>query len=92
MRGLGVRQRRFAIPADLERRRVLLAALGAAHRRPGGRAQVFVDQPAGALGVGGIDDPDLGKRGFDRQLAGEARGIRVEDAGANAPVGEMVGE
>jgi len=62
------------------------------HRRADAGLQVFVDQPAGALGVRGIVDPDLGKRGVDRQLAGEARGVRVEDPCANAPVGEMVGE
>jgi hypothetical protein len=54
--------------------------------------QVLVDEPAGALGVRGIHDPDLGKGCLDRKLAGEARGVRVEDARANAPFGEMVGE
>jgi hypothetical protein len=85
-------ERRAAIPADLERRRILLAALRAAHRRARGRTKVFVDEAAGALGVRGIHHPDLGKRGFDRQLAGEARGVRVEDACANAALGEVVGE
>jgi len=79
-------------PAHFERRGVLLAALGAEHGRSRARAKVLVDQPAGALGVRGILHPDLGERGFDRQLAGEARGVRVEDAGANAPVGEEVGD
>jgi hypothetical protein len=54
--------------------------------------QVFVDETAGAFGVRGIHDPDLGKGCLDRQLAGEARGVRVEDARANAPFGEMIGE
>jgi hypothetical protein len=54
--------------------------------------QVLVDQVARALRVRGVIDPDLGKRGVDRQLAGEARGVRVEDACANAPVGKKVGE
>jgi hypothetical protein len=61
-------------------------------RRPRRGAQVLVDERAGALGVRGIVDPDLWQRGVDRQLAGEARGVRVEDARANAPFGEMVGE
>src|SRR5258706_8309520 len=86
------RQRRAAGPADFEGGGILLAALRAVHRRPRLRAQVFVDESAGALGVRGILDPDLGKGCLDRKLAGEARGGRVEDARANAPVGGMGGE
>jgi len=81
-----------ARPAHLERRGILLAAFRAALRGTHARLEVFVDQPARALGVRGVLDPDLGKRGLDRKLAGEARGVRVEDARANAPFGEMVGE
>jgi len=87
-----VRQRRAAGPADFEGGGILLAAIRALHRRARRGTQVFVDEAAGALGVRGIHDPDLGKGCLDRQLAGEARGVRVEDAGANAPFGEMVGE
>jgi hypothetical protein len=61
-------------------------------RGPGGGAKVFVDQLASALGVRGIVDPHLGKGCLDGKLAREARGVRVEDARANAPFGEMVGE
>jgi hypothetical protein len=82
----------LARPADLESPRVLLAAFLADPRRAARGAQVFIDEPAGALGVRGVLDPDLGKGCFDRQLAGEARGVRVEDSGANASFGELVGE
>jgi hypothetical protein len=36
--------------------------------------------------------PDLRKGRVDRQLAGDARGVRVQDAGANAAMGEQVDE
>ena len=42
--------------------------------------------------MGIVVDPHLGQRGLDRQLAGEARGIRVEDAGTNAAMAEEVDE
>jgi hypothetical protein len=61
-------------------------------RRARGRAQVLVDEAAGAPGVRGIHDPDLGEGRVDGQLAGEARGVRVEDARANAPFGKVVDE
>ena len=80
-------------PADLERGGILFAAGGAANRRAGGgRAQVFVDDGAGAVRVPGILDPDLRERRVDRQLPREARGVRIEDARANAPVREPIGE
>jgi hypothetical protein len=82
----------LAVPADLERRRVFLAAFGTAHRGTGRGLEVFVDESASALGIRGIVDPDLGKGCLDRQLAGEARGVRVEDARANAPFGELIDE
>jgi hypothetical protein len=84
---------RPARPAQVERRRILLAAFRADDRgaRHGG-AKVFVDEGAGARGVGGILDPELGKRRVDGKLAGEARGVRVEDARANAPIREQICE
>jgi hypothetical protein len=80
-----------ALPAQVERRGILLAALGAFHgraRRSG--AQEGFDDVLRARRVGGIVDPDLRERCVDRQLAGEARGVRVEDACANAAMGEEV--
>jgi hypothetical protein len=84
------RQRLTTAPADLERRGILLAAIRALHARARGGSQVLVDMRAGALGIRRIHDPDLRKGCLDRQLAGEARGVRVEDARANAPFREMV--
>jgi hypothetical protein len=91
MRSGGV-ERGAAGPADLERGGILLAAFRAALRGAHARLEVCVDQPARALGVRGVLDPDLWQRGFDRQLACEARGVRVEDARANAMFGEQIGE
>jgi len=56
------------------------------------RAHERVDDLARARRLVGTIDPDLRQRGIDRQLAGDARGVRVEDARANAPVGEEVDE
>ena len=82
-----------ALPAKVERRGVLLAALGALHRRAGrARAQERIDDFLRARRVGRIVDPDLRQRRVDGQLAREARGVRVEDARANAAVGEEVEE
>ena len=82
-----------ARPAQVERRRILLAAFRAGDGRAvGRRAQVLVDQVAGARGVGGIVDPYLGKRRLDRQLAREARGVRVEDPSANASIRQQIRE
>jgi hypothetical protein len=39
-----------------------------------------------------VVDPDLRQRCFDGQLAREAGGVRVEDARANASMGEQVDE
>jgi hypothetical protein len=51
-----------------------------------------IDQCPRAFGVVGVIDPHLRQRGFDRQLAREAGGVRVEDARANASMGEEVDE
>jgi len=64
----------------------------AGDRRAGGRSQVGVDQLAGASGVCRAVDPDLRQRGLDRQLAGEALRVDVEDARADAVLGEQVRE
>jgi hypothetical protein len=45
-----------------------------------------------AYRVVGIVDPDLRKGCIDGKLAREAGGVRVEDPGANASVGEEVEE
>ena len=50
------------------------------------------DQLPGTSCIAGILDPDLRQRRFDRQLAGDARGVRVEDAHANAPIREEIRE
>jgi hypothetical protein len=82
-----------ARPAKIEGRRILFAALRAGDGRAAGRRlQVFIDESAGAVRVGGIFDPHLGQRRVDRQLAGEARGVRVEDSNANASIREQVCE
>ena len=51
-----------------------------------------VDDLSRAPGLVGAVDPDLRQRRVDRQLAHDARGVRVEDARANAPAGEEVQE
>ena len=80
-------------PAEVEGGGILLAAAGAGKGRAGhGGAQVFVDEAARALGVGGVVDPDLRKGRLDGQLAREARGVRVEDARANAAIREQIRE
>ena len=87
------RKRRAAGPAEVERRRILLVALGASDRGPrAARAQEFVDHGARARRVVGILDPQLREREVDRELPREARGIRVEDPGANAPGCEEICE
>ena len=43
-----------------------------------------------AVGVGGIDHPDLRERRVDRQLSREAGGVGVEDARADAAIREEV--
>ena len=84
---------RAASPADIERRGIFFAALGAANRRAGGRGtEEGGDEIARARLVGGILDPELRQRGLDGQLARDARGVRVEDAHAHAARGEQVGE
>src|SRR5438128_1023992 len=83
-------QPRAARPAQVERRGILLAAGGAAHGRAGDRrSKEGVDQLARAGRVVVAFYPQLGKRRIDRELARDARGVRVEDARANAPIGEM---
>jgi hypothetical protein len=42
--------------------------------------------------VGGIVHPHLRARDIDGKLAGEARGVRIEHARPDAPVGEQVYE
>jgi hypothetical protein len=54
--------------------------------------KVRIDQVPRAVRVGGIHDPHLRQRAIDRQLPGEARGVRVEDTYANAPMREKVCE
>lgn len=82
-----------ALPAEIEGGGILLGALGALHRRAGrAGGEVFVDERLGAPGLGILLDPHLRQRRLDRELAGEARGIRVEDAGANAAMAEQVDE
>lgn len=58
----------------------------------GAGSQELVDQDAGAIGVGVALDPHLGKRGVDRQLAREARRVRVEHAGGDEAGGEPIDE
>jgi len=82
-----------ALPAQVERGGILLAALGAFHGRAGvSRAQEGIDDLFRARRVGRVVDPDLRQRCVDGQLAGEAGGVRVEDARANAAMGEQVEE
>jgi hypothetical protein len=57
-----------------------------------GRAKEGVDQLARARRVVVALHPQLRERRVDRQLARDARGVRVEDARANAAIGEMVRE
>jgi hypothetical protein len=54
--------------------------------------KVRIDQVPRAVRVGGIHDPHLRQRAIDRQLPGEARGVRVEDAHANASIREEIRE
>ena len=56
------------------------------------RAHERIDDVARARRVVGAIDPDLRQRRVERQLAGDARGVGVEDARANAPVFEEVDE
>ena len=56
------------------------------------RAHERIDDVARARRVVGAIDPDLRQRRVERQLAGDAAGVRVEDARANAPVFEEVDE
>lgn len=56
------------------------------------RAHERIDDLGRARRVVGSIDPDLRQRHVGRQLAGDARGVRVEDARANAPVFEQVDE
>ena len=87
------RKRRAAGPAEVERRRILFVALGADDRRTrAARAQEFVDHRASAGRVVGILDPQLREREVYREFPREARGIRVEDPGANAPGCEEICE
>jgi hypothetical protein len=54
--------------------------------------QEFVDQGERALGVVRPFDPELRQGGLDRNLAQDARGVRIEDARANAPIRKMARE
>ena len=82
-----------AVPAEVERAGIVLAAARADDGRAGdARLQVGVDYFASARRVLRVHDPELRERGIDGKLAREARGVRVEDLRANAPVGEPVGE
>ena len=83
-----------AIPAEVERRGIFLAAVRALDRGPlvRGRLQVQVDRLAGASRVQVALDPDLRKRGFDRKLARQARRVGIEDARGNLAGGEAVDE
>ncbi len=86
-------QLRAAGPAEIEGGRILLAALRAGDRGARGvGAQELVDHQARARGVVGILDPELREREVDRNLARQARGVRVEDPGANAPGVEEICE
>jgi hypothetical protein len=49
-----------------------------------------MDQLAGARMLVVALDPELGQGILEGQLAQHARGVRVEDPGANASVGEVV--
>src|SRR5260221_12837204 len=82
-----------AVPADFEGGGVLFAAVLAEEGRPGDvGAKVGVDDLARASGVVGVLDPDLRQGQVDGQLARDARGVRVEDLNANAPVREKIRE
>jgi hypothetical protein len=88
-----LRQSRAALPAQIEGRGILLPALGASDRWAARhRTHVLVDERPRPLGVGGIVHPHLRPRGIDGKLAGQARGMRVENTRADAPVGEQVYE
>ena len=56
------------------------------------RAHERLDDAARARRVVRAIDPDLRQRRVERQLAGDAGGVRVEDARANAPVFEEMDE
>ena len=79
------------MPAEVEGARIFLAALRALHGWAAGRrAQELADQLARPPGLGIVLDPDLRERRVDWQFARHARGIRVEDARANATMREQV--
>jgi hypothetical protein len=59
-------------------------------RAVGVPAEVAFDDVAGATCVLVAIDPDLRQGSLDGQLAHHARGVRVEDACANAPVAEVI--
>jgi hypothetical protein len=87
------RQRSAAGPTEVECGRVFLVALGAGNRgTAAARAKELVDHRKRAGCVVGLLDPELREREVDRKLAREARGIRVEDPGANAPGCEQICE
>jgi hypothetical protein len=82
----------LAGPAEIEGGRILFAATGAGDGRAGSGAKVGIDQAARAGGIVGPVDPDLREGRLDRQLARDARRVGVEDACADAMLGEQVRE
>jgi len=69
-----------------------VAARAFARRPEVARLHEGVDDLARPRRVAGPVDPDLRQRCVDRKLAYDARGVRVEDACANAAGGEQVEE
>jgi len=80
-----------ALPADLERGGVLLAAVRALHGRAERRAlEERDDDLARVGGLRRILDPHLGKRRVEGQLARHARRVRIEDVRHDAALLERI--